>query len=120
MTTIASLQARVAHAAAVRISAPSAAHIAAEIAQLREVKRRYPRFNLFRDNHHAAIDAQIRVLDEHMSMDDVDQHFGRYADLFDQYTWSCALLACEWLTGALDGDITQLPPSRNWPGWDDK
>lgn len=49
--------------------------IAAEIAKLEEMKPRVRRYSLFGDSHHAAIDAQVRVLRERLTIPNVEYVF---------------------------------------------
>ncbi|WP_423458007.1 hypothetical protein [Ottowia sp. VDI28] len=80
---------------------PTFNQVADELARLKAVLPRVPKFSGFGDNNHAAIEAQIKVLEDHMSRDDVHDCFGEDAVLFDfsQNTLDCALTALDWMTG---------------------
>ena len=81
-----------------------------EIAALQTIKPRVPRRSQFGDDNHDAIDAQITVLTERMTRDQVRQRFPE--DGCDKLFM--ALIAADWLGGYLaPGDDT--PPSQDWP-----
>lgn len=45
------------------------------VEKLKELKPKVRQTSVFGDNHHDAIDAQIRVLEEHMSDDGIEREF---------------------------------------------
>ncbi len=90
-----------------------------EIAALKKIKPRVPRTNFFRDDHHAAIDAQIKVLSESMSIDRVFDEFpstemsgGRVPeeDCVAQNVHEAAYEAARWL----NDDEEIAAPSEGW------
>ena len=95
---------------------PTSEQIAAEIALLKAVHPRVPTHSFFGDDNRAAIDAQIRVLQERMSLDEVHDTFGELtADGdFSQNTLDCALTAHDWMQGLLADD--ESPPAFGWEG----
>ena len=69
----------------------------------------------FGDDNHAAIDAQLAVLRERMSSEQVYDAYGdEGADEFDQHTFDAALSAHDWMTGALASD--EDAPAASWSG----
>ena len=95
---------------------PTTEQIAAEIALLQAVHPKVPTHSFFGDDNRAAIDAQIRVLQERMSLDEVHDTFGELtADGdFSQNTLDCALTAHDWLNGDLAAD--EASPAFGWEG----
>ena len=95
---------------------PTSEQIAAEIALLQAVHPKVPTHSFFGDDNRAAIDAQIRVLQERMSLDEVHDTFGKLtADgNFSQNTLDCALTAHDWLNGDLAAD--EASPAFGWEG----
>ena len=95
---------------------PTSEQIAAEIALLQAVHPKVPTHSFFGDDNRAAIDAQIRVLQERMSLDEVHDTFGELtADGdFSQNTLDCALTAHDWLNGDLAAD--EASPAFGWDG----
>lgn len=89
--------------------------IAVEVAALRALKECLPRFTLFDDDNHAAIDAQCAVLTERMSHDEVYEAFGNedHED-FAQHTLDAALGARHWMCG-LRAE-SEGSPSEDWSG----
>jgi hypothetical protein len=84
--------------------------ISAEITALDALKPKVPRYGHFGDDNHAAIDAQITVLTERLTRDQVRERFPE--DGADKLFM--ALVAADWMHGdLLDGDDT--PPSKDWP-----
>lgn len=76
-----------------------------EAETLREMKPKVRQFSAFGDDHHAAIDAQIEVLQEGLSDDDVYERFEEDAqNIFDE-----AMQAFEWMSGEND-----VAPSVGW------
>lgn len=82
---------------------PTTKDIIAEIAALTEMKPRVRRFSAFGDDNHNAIDAQLQVLEDRMTDDDILDHFVDNA--LDE-----AMNARRWL----DGDSEDGPPSAGW------
>lgn len=87
--------------------------IDAEITALVAVMPKVRELTSFGDDNHAAIDAQLAVLRERMSSDEVHDAYGDAGnDEFDQYTFDAALSACDWLTGVLASD--EDSPAASW------
>ena len=92
--------------------------IDAEIAALKAIKPRVPERSFFGDDNHAAIDAQIAVLTERMSVDDVYSRFGvddtAEPDIEDhsEHELDSAVSACDWMRGLLATD--EQSPSQGW------
>lgn len=95
---------------------PTPEQVAAEIARLKAVHPRVPTHSVFGDDNRAAIDAQIRVLEEGMTLDEVHDTFGELTDEgdFSQNTLDCALTAHDWLHGLLAAD--EAAPAAGWQG----
>jgi hypothetical protein len=74
---------------------PNVEQIAAEIEALREIKPRVRHFSSFGDDHRRAIEAQIEVLENAYTEDEVDEEFVDFEDNIK----SSALDAANWLTG---------------------
>lgn len=86
-----------------------------EIAELVALKPKVRKCNAFGDDNHAAIDAQLCVLRERMSTDQVFDAYGdEDADGFVQHTFDAALSACDWMTGMLASD--EEGPAASWAG----
>jgi len=85
------------------------AEINHEIEQLRAVKPRVPNRSIFGDDNHAAVDAQIAVLTERMTKDQVRARFPE--DGMDKLFM--ALIAADWMHGDLVG-AEDTPPSQDW------
>ncbi len=82
--------------------------IAAEIAALTTMKPTVLRFSKFQDDHHAAIEAQIDVLTQRMTIEELAADFGESADnILDEATD-----AYDWMNGLQADDM--LKPSENW------
>lgn len=79
-----------------------------EIAALTTMKPTVLRFSMFRDDHHAAIDAQITVLTQRMDHDKVEAEFGESAENIREE----AVDAHDWMHGLQANDM--LKPSENW------
>jgi hypothetical protein len=76
-----------------------------EIETLREMKPKVRQFSAFGDDHHAAIDAQIEVLQEGLDDCDVYERFEEDAsNILDE-----AIHALEWMSGEKDE-----APSVDW------
>lgn len=89
--------------------------INAEISALVALKPKVRERTAFGDDNHAAIDAQLAVLRERMSSDEVYDAYGdEDADEFDQHTFDAALSACDWMTGMLASD--EDSPAASWAG----
>ena len=91
--------------------APTPEQIAAEVEHLRDVQRRVPPHSAFGDNNREAIDAQIKVLEDRMSHDDVHLCFGAPSES-SEYALESALQAHDWMTGEQAGDETS--PAAGW------
>lgn len=93
---------------------PTIDQIAQEIERLKAVLPKVPEFSFFGDNNRQAIEAQIKVLEDGMSSNDVYGCFGEDAVLFDfsQNTLDCAITALDWMTGDLASD--EGPLSAGW------
>lgn len=94
---------------------PTAKEIAAEIAKLREMKPTVLRASMFGDNHHDAIDAQVEVLEQRMSEDEVFDKYpfgdeGEGEDDVAENVHNAARDAALWLAGESDDGN----PSKNW------
>ena len=89
--------------------------INAEITALVTLKPKVRQHTTFGDDNHAAIEAQLAVLRERMSSDDVYSTYGdEDADEFDQHTFDAALSAHDWMTGELAA--AEESPSASWTG----
>jgi len=95
---------------------PTPEQVAAEIARLKAVHPRVPTHSFFGDDNRAAIEAQIRVLEERMSLDEVHDTFGEMSAEgdFSQNTLDCALTAHDWLQGISADD--EAAPASGWEG----
>jgi hypothetical protein len=93
-------------------AAPTFEQIAAEIARLRAVQPRVPRYSFFGDDNREAIDAQIRVLEDALSRDDVHARFGMCSLEFNENILEGALMAHDWMTGELASD--ESSPAAGW------
>lgn len=88
---------------------PTDKEIKKEIAQLKELKPDVRRFNVFNDDNHAKIDAQIRVLEEDLSEDDIYDEWPA-EDGQDEVLRNSSLDARKWL----DGESEDGAPSEGW------
>jgi len=89
--------------------------INAEIAALVALKPKVRERTAFGDDNHAAIDAQLAVLRERMSSDEVYDAYGdEDSDEFDQHTFDAALSAHDWMSGTLASD--EDAPAASWAG----
>lgn len=90
--------------------------IESEVATLRDLRAKVRKFTSFGDDNHAAIDAQIEVLSDRMSLDQVYDKYGEEAfideDEFDQHLFDCTLLACDWMHGLRSAD--ESSPGESW------
>lgn len=95
---------------------PNPDQVAAEIVQLKGLLPRVRPTSMFGDDNLAAIEAQITVLTERMSLDDVYGRFGEDAflieDEFDQYVLDSAISAHDWLHALLAED--EETPAKSW------
>lgn len=92
---------------------PTGAEIEAEIKLLKELRPKVNQFNGFEDDNHAAIDAQIKVLEERMDEDDAEEEYGD-GNAADNVR-SAAMDACMWMIGEYEGDEEEGPnPSDAW------
>lgn len=85
-----------------------------EINALRTLKPTVPEFTHFGDNNHAAIDAQLDVLEGGLSEDDVYDIYGQPEDedgqdFLDQNVLDAALDAARWVRGQ-----DSSAPSSGW------
>ncbi len=77
------------------MSKPTDVQIKKEIETLKAMKPKVRRHSAFGDDHHEAIDAQIRVLEERMELMDIDENF-------EGEVHSNAQDARSWLDGEYD------------------
>jgi hypothetical protein len=93
---------------------PTAEEIKVEIEKLREMKPKLPRTTKFGDDNHAAIDAEIEVLENDLDEDEIYSK-GPEDEDHDDSEWSqhqmeAALYTRQWMEGeAEDGS-----PSEGW------
>lgn len=95
---------------------PTDKQIAAEIAALKKMKPNVRRLSAFGDDHHAAIDAQIRVLEQKLTNNQIYDYFDAVGDSDidhdegrSENVLSAATDAAQWR----DGD-TKEKPSMSW------
>ena len=95
---------------------PTPEVIEVEIERLKAVYPLVPTHSFFGDDNRSAITAQIRVLQERMSLDQLHEAFGEQSDAgeFSQNTLDCALTAHDWMEGLLAED--ESPPEIGWEG----
>lgn len=87
---------------------PTQTEIDAEVAALEAVKPRVRRYSIFRDDNHAAIDAQIEVLCDALDDEDIDDN--QDSGKWDEHVYASARDALNWKKGeAEDGS-----PSSGW------
>lgn len=79
---------------------PTAKAIAAEVAKLKALKPNVKRYTFFGDDNHAAIDAQIQVLEQNLSDDDIGRRFNGEVQ-------SEAFNARNWLDGDADEALSK-------------
>lgn len=81
---------------------PTPKAIAAEVATLKAMKPKVKRYTFFGDDNHAAIDAQIQVLEQNLSDDEIGRRFSGevQSEAFNARNW-------------LEGDAGN-PPSKDW------
>lgn len=85
---------------------PTQEQIDAEIVKLRQMMPTVRETSLFGDNNHEAIEAQIRVLEEDMTDNDVYAEWGTEDPEENHYIIHSALSASQWLAG--DGETDTL------------
>jgi|SRR5579872_4170911 len=92
---------------------PTIEQIKSEIKALEAIKPNIIPMSIFGDNHHDAIDAQIRVLKEEMDEDTV---YDTWEDTNDydvnRNVINAALDAVNWLDG--NSDYEGVSPARDW------
>ncbi len=90
-----------------------AQQIDVEVNALRLARGRVARYTTFHDDNHAAIDAQIKVLCERMSLGAVQAAWGDdAAETFEQHVLDAAIEAAEWIGAAADAGSDSL--SARW------
>ena len=88
----------------------TANQIQAEADTLELMKPKVRKFSGFGDNHHNAIDAQIAVLRDDLSEDQIYDSYGdNTADEFEQNVLDEALFARQWMDGEEEN-----APSVEW------
>lgn len=97
-----------------KVKKPTPEQIATEVARLKAVQPRVPEYSLFGDDNRAAIDAQIKVLEDGMSLDGIYEAFGEdnVEREFSQNTLDCAITTHDWMDGALAED--EGSPAFGW------
>ncbi|MEI8289551.1 MAG: hypothetical protein WCH99_08750 [Verrucomicrobiota bacterium] len=89
------------------MKAPTRKEIEVEIAALKEIKPKIKQFSYFGDDNHAAIDAQISVLELETSNEEIDEK--RDSGEWSNHEADSAIHALEWM----DGDESEAP-SVGW------
>ena len=79
------------------------AEITAEIEALRTIKPQIPQFSKFQDDHHTAIDAQIKTLAREFGWHEIQTNFAVENDNYH------AIQASDWRD-----EINQTALSRDW------
>lgn len=79
-----------------------------EIEKLQRLKPHIRPHSVFGDSHHEAIDAEIDVLTNRLTLDELHQRYETAA----QNVLEHALFAHDWMTGTLDAEF--LDPSDDW------
>jgi len=87
--------------------------VMAEIDKLNEMKPRVRHYSQFNDDNWQAIDAQLEVLREDLSMEEIDERWGDYEDAFGGALYDAAVFAYGWKGGFLLPD-DDAPPSDDW------
>jgi hypothetical protein len=85
---------------------PTDKQVTEEIKTLKAMKPTVLRASVFGDDHHKAIDAQVAVLEEKLSEDDV---YERYQDRADNVR-DAASQAAQWM----EGESEDGKPSKGW------
>lgn len=95
------------------MSRPDANQIEQEIAALRSLKPSIRQFSEMADDNHAALDAQVRVLEQRMTFKEILETWPPAQDEDDDpgadHQNCYAILALGWREGELDE-----PPSSDW------
>ena len=86
---------------------PSAARIETEIEVLKMMKPTVVKESAFGDNHHDAINAQVKVLEDGLTEDDI---YERYDDLLKDNVKDAMVEAAQWVAG--EGSC--YSPSEEW------
>ena len=82
--------------------------IEAEVKKLKKILPTVRRFTVFGDDNHSAMDAEIRVLEDRLTLDDV-QELEDDGD-FTEHQSESAIYAVEWLNGESEDKTL----SENW------
>ena len=84
---------------------PTDAQIKKEIETLKAMKPKVRRYSMFNDDHHAAIDAQIEVLENDLDLEAIDEQFEGevHTNAQDARSW-------------LDGEHEEPTLSGEWQG----
>jgi hypothetical protein len=91
---------------------PTPEEVAKEVTKLRQMKPSVRKENMFGDNHHEAIDAQIEVMEKRLDEDDIYAAYGDdTAEDFSQNLLDSAIEDRRWL----DGEESEAPSA----GWQD-
>ncbi len=87
------------------MSIPTPEEIKKEIKALEEMQPKVKRFSAFGDDHHEAIDAQLDVLKNDLTDDEIDEQYENHArsNAQDARLW-------------LDGEGDSESPSEEWQG----
>lgn len=88
---------------------PTAEQVQAEIAALKEIKPKVRHYSFFGDDNHAAIDAQVRVLEEDLPENAI---FDRWEN--DEHILSAARDAFDWLRGDYELEEGQASFADAW------
>lgn len=85
---------------------PTPQEIQAEILVLKELKPRIAQFNVFGEDNHRTIDAQVRVLTLGLDEDDIEEQYGEEDDnirhgALDAYMW-------------MEGELEEGSLSEGW------
>src|SRR5574337_583637 len=78
---------------------PTATEIQRQVAGLRVLKPRVLRRSMFNDDHHAAIDAQVEVLEDDLTEDAIYNRSDEDAEGWPDNVRDAALAARQWLDG---------------------
>ena len=90
---------------------PTSEEITTEIAKLREMKPNVRHYSMFGDNNWMAVEAQIEVLEDEMTSDDI---YGRWPEEYEEiYFRDVALEALAWMNDDEDAEV----PSDSWKSW---
>lgn len=81
--------------------------IEAEIKALTEIKPRVRRETAFGEDNHVAIDAQIRVLRDEMTEEDVIQAHEEINEWETEHAYEAARDAAQWLAGKLEESLSE-------------